>query len=81
MKFILHTIIDWNGISVYYNVYQTEKDHYLAQILDNPHEVENVDELRFWLNEAGEWFSEGQLDYRQIEILGETIESYLIDHK
>jgi len=80
MKFILHTIIDWNGISVYYNVYQMENYHFLARILDNPDEVDNVDELKFWLTGQGEWLSDDRIDRRQLDILGETIESYFRDH-
>lgn len=72
MKFLFHTLIRFDGVPVYYNVFKNG-DQYFLQILHNPNGVSEA--ASFTLTKVdGKWKCSVKMSEREIEILGEEIE-------
>ena len=71
MNFLFHTIIEFDNIPVYYNVFKCN-DHYFIEILENPKQV--AEAKSFTLHPGGRTRKSSELmQEKQIEILMEQI--------
>ena len=71
MEFLFHTIIFFDGVPAYYNVYRGS-DHYFLEVLENPKKV--VEAMDFELRVVdGEWECSVELDSKSIQILSDEI--------
>lgn len=74
MKFLLHTVIEWENHLVYYDIYHCDQHTFFAQMVENPRHVSTaVDFYFYW---EGEWQSNGITD-PQLYWLGETVGKYI----
>jgi hypothetical protein len=73
MRFLFHTVIDFTGVPVYYNVYETYK-YYFLELLDNPHEVNKARNFTLKKNKET-WASTLGLNSKQLETLIEEIKA------
>jgi hypothetical protein len=79
MRFLFHTLVDFDGKEVYYNIHSFNETCFWAGILDNPNDVkEAIDFVLDFID--GEWTCSVKLPDRAIEILGEEILEYLRCH-
>jgi hypothetical protein len=73
MKFLLTTVIEWDGQLVYYAIYHCQRHAFFAQVQDNPKQVAAAVDFCFhWENE---WRSEA-ITGRQLYWLGEVVDKY-----
>lgn len=73
MKFLFHTIITFDSIPVYYNVFKN-RDHYFLQILHNPQKVNEAKSFTL-KKENGEWKCSVEMSERAVQVIGEQIEA------
>jgi hypothetical protein len=71
VNFLFHTIILFDKIPVYYNIY-SRANGYFAEILDNPSKVEKATDFDVRL-EFGNWVSSENIDNAILQVLGEEI--------
>jgi hypothetical protein len=71
LNFLFHTIILFDKIPVYYNIY-SNPNGYFAEILDNPEKLGKAADfdLRF---ENDSWVSSKNIDDAILQVLGEEI--------
>ena len=74
MKFLFHTLIMYEVVAVYYNIYSKEQ-HYLAEVLSNPSQLQDATNFELY-NDNGEWHSSISLPTRCLDIVGEEIDNY-----
>ena len=71
MNFLFHTIIEFDKIPVYYNVFKSN-DHYFIEILQNPQQVAEAKSFTLYPCSMNRKSSE-LMQEKQIEILVEEI--------
>ena len=71
MNFLFHTIIEFDNIPVYYNVFKSN-DHYFLEILHNPKQVSEAKSFTLYPCRMNRKSSE-LMQEKQIEILVEEI--------
>lgn len=71
MNFLFHTIIEFDKIPVYYNVFKSN-DHYFIEILQNPQQVAEAKSFTLHLSGKSRKSSE-LMQEKQTEILMEEI--------
>jgi hypothetical protein len=71
LNFLFHTIMLFDKIPVYYNIY-SNANGYFAEILDNPSRAEKATDfdVRF---EDDTWVSSKNIDSAILQVLGEEI--------
>lgn len=71
MEFLFHTIVSFDGMAVYYNVFRAT-DHYLFQVLQNPQSVSRASD--FTLKEVdSKWQCSIEMTEREVEVLVEDL--------
>jgi hypothetical protein len=71
MEFLFHTIVSFEGVPVYYNVYRGS-DHYFLEVLENPGKVEGAVDFELRVVD-GEWKCSVEYVVKQIEPVVEEI--------
>jgi len=74
LNFLFHTIILFDKIPVYYNIY-SNANGYFAEILDNPSKVEKATDFDVRI-EYESWVSSENIDNAILQVLGEEIISH-----
>lgn len=72
MEFLFHTVVDFEGVLVYYNIYR-DGEGFLGEILDNPGKVAEARNFKIkkW---DGVWMSSERVPDGMVEKIGEEIE-------
>jgi hypothetical protein len=75
MNFLFHTIIEYDGVAVYYNVYRNDQ-YYFAKVDSNPSQVAGAVDFELYKDNGG-WRCSISLPNNYLSILAEEIDNHV----